>query len=67
MTADAWNLAYRPGTPVVVTLANGNCLTTRTASEAQRIGQHDMVMLERRVGFYLLSWCRALVAPRAMP
>lgn len=63
LTADEWNRDYPPGTQVAVTLANGDVLTTRTASEAQRIGQHDMVLLEGRVGYWMLGWCRALEPP----
>lgn len=60
MNATEWNAAHAPGTRVVVTLANGDSLTTRTASEAVRVGQHDMLMLEGHVGYYLLTWCQAL-------
>ena len=63
MNAAEWNGSFMPGTRFVVTLANGDCLTTRTASDASRIGQHDMLMLEGRVGYYLLAWCQALVPP----
>lgn len=63
MTAAEWNAGFAPGARVVVTLANGDCLTTRTASEAVRVGQHYMLQLDGRQGFYLLSWCQALEVP----
>lgn len=65
MTAAEWNAAYPPGTRVRVLLANGEVLTTRTASIAGRVGDHDMLQLEGRVGFYLLSWCAALEPRRS--
>lgn len=66
MTAAEWNAAYPVGTRVAVTLANGDVLTTNTASDAERIGDHDMLRLEGSEGYWLLSWCGAMEAPGAV-
>jgi hypothetical protein len=59
LTAAEWNALYPPGTPVRVTRADGWVLEAVTASEARRVGQHDMVELAGYRGLWMLGWCEA--------
>lgn len=65
MTAAEWNAAHMPGTRVSVTTADGSIIWTRTASQAERVGQNDMLALEGRTGLWLLDWCRAMACASA--
>lgn len=58
MDGPEWNRRYPPGTPVIVTLANGKRIRTETTSEAVRVGQFDMVKVAAiQPGSVLLTWC----------
>jgi len=51
-SADRWNRAHPPGTPVQVTLANGLVVDDSTASHAQQWGSLALVTLRGRPGMW---------------
>lgn len=62
MDSTDWNKAHPIETKVVLTLANGSCLVTRTASEAATWGGMAHAKVEAiSQGFVPLSWVRALL------
>jgi hypothetical protein len=59
-TAERWNYAYPPGTPVRVRLANGAIAEDRTAGQAEQWGSHALVTLQGRHGM----WTTAVLEAR---
>lgn len=58
MDSQRWNAKYPVGTTVILSLANGKRLPTRTRSRAERWGGLDHVAVEAiQSGYVLLSWC----------
>ena len=60
MSAQQWNERHPVGTRVIVTLANGHTLQTRTVSPARSWGGLDHVEVAGLAGFVLLGWVREL-------
>jgi hypothetical protein len=65
MDVQAWNAKYPPGWPVIVTRVDRKRFPARTASPAQRVGEHDFIELKGHRGLWLLSWRWALPRRRA--
>lgn len=64
MNAQDWNRDFPPGTQVLLTLANGEHVTTRTKSQAEHWGGLDHIQVEAiERGYVLLSWVQALAPP----
>lgn len=58
-SADRWNHCHPPGTPVIVTLADGRMVHEKTAGYAQQWGSLAIVTLQGRPGV----WTTAALQP----
>lgn len=58
MTGAEWNRRYPVGTPIILTLADGKRVPTRTRSAATMVGSFYMIEVEYiERGTVPLTWC----------
>ena len=63
MDAPTWNSRHPIGTRVIVNLADGRILHTRSIAAAQRYGGLDYLEVAGIKGLVLLSWVQRQEAP----